>query len=142
MTCLSRLAGALVVKGAPEVLLGKCSMVAVGGEGGEAVRLTASRRRAAAVSRLAGRGLRVLAIAETALDGAVGAADAEDVAGMAHDLTLAGLVAIADVMQPDAADVVNQLAAARVWPVMITEDHRRQPARLPPARGYRTRIRF
>jgi cation-transporting ATPase I len=118
----------LVVKGAPEVLLGRCSRVAAGGEGEDAVPLDESRRRSVGtvVDRLAARGLRVLAIAETDPGGEAArarAADADEIAGLARELTLTGFVAIADVMRPDAADVVRRLAAAGVRPVMITGDH-------------------
>ncbi|QKW38047.1 cation-translocating P-type ATPase [Actinomadura sp. NAK00032] len=108
----------IAVKGAPEVLLAKCSRL--DGEGG---RLTASRRRAAAgtVRRLAGEGLRVLAIAERPV------ADAGevrgDIADHVADLTLLGFIGIADPPRPTAEEAVHRLHEAGVRVTMITGDH-------------------
>ena len=108
----------IAVKGAPEVVLAKCTRIRTpkppgAGDGP----LTPARRRAAAatVKRLAGEGLRVLAVAEgpapRRLDG--------DVA----DLTLLGFVAIADTPRPTAEDAVRRLVEAGVRTTMITGDH-------------------
>jgi cation-transporting P-type ATPase I len=121
----------LAVKGAPEVLLGKCSHVLAASEGSgtERVPLDDGRRRAAqsTVERLAADGLRVLAIAEREPPADAGQADGDGgqppAADLVEDLTLAGFVAIADVMRPEAANVVAELAGAGVRAVMITGDH-------------------
>jgi cation-transporting ATPase I len=138
----------LIVKGAPEVLLAKCSAIApdagraaevaaeVADDGARAESLTDDRRRRAeaAIARLAGRGLRVLAIAratvgdqgageQAASDQGAGVTDTERIVALVRDLTLCGFVAIADVLRPDAQDVVKELAAAGARPVMITGDH-------------------
>ncbi|TDC57851.1 cation-translocating P-type ATPase [Actinomadura sp. KC345] len=108
----------IAVKGAPEVVLAKCTRIHTPrhpGTGDEP--LTPARRRAAAaiVKRLAGEGLRVLAVAEgpapDRLDG--------DIA----DLTLLGFVGIADTPRPTAEDAVRRLVEAGVRTTMITGDH-------------------
>ncbi|MEV5828654.1 cation-translocating P-type ATPase [Spirillospora sp. NPDC052242] len=133
----------IAVKGAPEMLLAKCGRVhggqrrpdlknaarkgarrkgADGGDGEEAP-LTAARRRAAAatVHRLAGQGLRVLAIAERAVP------DADRVRGEiaehVDDLTLLGFIGIADTPRPTAEEAVQRLRDAGVRVTMITGDH-------------------
>ncbi|MBV9854946.1 MAG: cation-translocating P-type ATPase [Streptosporangiaceae bacterium] len=113
----------LAVKGAPEILLDECSRAEAAGEEAHPMRFTAELRRAAGetIHRLAGRGLRVLAVAERDLGTDGG--DHPPAAELVHDLTLLGFVTIADVMRPDAADVVRHLAGTGVRPVMITGDH-------------------
>lgn len=93
----------LVVKGAPEVVLGRCSGV-------DGVRDQ--------VQRLAGEGLRVLAVADRTLDG-----PAEDLEEAAQGLTLRGLVALADTVRESSAAAVEQLGAAGVRVVIATGDH-------------------
>jgi cation-transporting ATPase I len=118
---------ALAVKGAPEILLDRCATVRSGEADGGEVPLDGSRRDAvtAAVARLAGRGLRVLALAEATDQGLADGAGTNPgrLDDLARDLTLTGFVAIADVMRPEAADVVKRLAESGVRPVMITGDH-------------------
>jgi cation-transporting P-type ATPase I len=114
----------LAVKGAPEVLLDRCSQVAM--EGSEPVPFTAHHReRAEETTReLAARGLRLLAVAERVSPaGDQPAGEAAEVEPLVHDLTLVGFVTIADVMRPEAADVVRRLTTMGVRPVMITGDH-------------------
>ncbi|HEX8005254.1 MAG TPA: cation-translocating P-type ATPase, partial [Trebonia sp.] len=111
----------LAVKGAPEVVLDRCSQVAMGG--GEPVSFTAQHREQAeeTIRELAARGLRVLAVAERVPP--AGAANGADIEPLVRDLTLAGFVTIADVMRAEAVGVVRRLAAMGVRPVMITGDH-------------------
>ncbi|WP_089329276.1 cation-translocating P-type ATPase [Actinomadura meyerae] len=108
----------IAVKGAPEVLLAKCTRL--DGDGG---RLTASRRRAAAatVRRLAGEGLRVLAIAERPVPDAAGVRG--EIAGHVAGLTLLGFIGIADPPRPTAQEAVQRLHEAGVRVTMITGDH-------------------
>ncbi|TYC07533.1 cation-translocating P-type ATPase [Actinomadura syzygii] len=111
----------IAVKGAPEVLLARCERVRRSARRAEA--FTADRRRAAAatVRRLAGEGLRVLAVAERPvarpdlLDGGV--------ADHVRDLTLLGFVGIADTPRPTAEEAVRRLHGAGVRTTMITGDH-------------------
>ncbi|MFB4309369.1 HAD-IC family P-type ATPase [Actinomadura sp. GTD37] len=110
----------IAVKGAPEVLLAECARVRAGRRSEP---LTAAGRRTAAatVRRLAGRGLRVLAIAERPVD------DAGRVRGRIADhigdLTLLGFVGIADTPRPTAEEAVQRLGDAGVRTTMITGDH-------------------
>ena len=62
----------LAVKGAPEVVLPRCTRVATSGRGPGSAAMTPARRRAAqaVLHDLAGQGLRVLAVAEADLPGA------------------------------------------------------------------------
>ncbi|MBL8951563.1 MAG: cation-translocating P-type ATPase [Myxococcaceae bacterium] len=88
--------GCLYVKGAPEVMLPRCS---AGTQGAAQV-----------AAGFAARGLRVLAVA-------VGARDDEEA------LRLVGLVAMADPPRPEAVAAVKAAAAAGIVTVMITGDH-------------------
>ncbi|MEU5994366.1 cation-translocating P-type ATPase [Spirillospora sp. NPDC047418] len=112
----------IAVKGAPEVLLAKCSRIPA--RSGADAPLTAARRRAAAaaVRRLAGQGLRVLAIAERAVPDPV-AAPRGELADRVADLTLLGFVGIADPPRPTAQEAVQRLHEAGVRVTMITGDH-------------------
>lgn len=112
----------LAVKGAPEELAGRCTWR---GTGAARRRLTAAGRARLAeeVDRLARQGLRVLAVAErsrAAADGATRAALSDDDVA---DLTLLGLVALADAVRPTAAQAVDGVRAAGVSVVMVTGDH-------------------
>ncbi|GIN01050.1 haloacid dehalogenase [Planomonospora venezuelensis] len=90
----------LTVKGAPEVVLDRCA------PGPEIDRL------AVAVSGLAGRGLRVLALATAETDDL-------DATGLAP----AGLVALSDEIRPSARQAVADCRAAGIRVVMVTGDH-------------------
>ncbi|MGY1802496.1 cation-translocating P-type ATPase [Blastococcus sp. SYSU D00922] len=95
--------GRLVVKGAPEVVLGRCP----GGEG-----------MLERVRELAADGLRVLAVADRAVDGRP-----EDLDEAARDLTLRGFVGLADTLRGSSVAAVEQLLAAGVRVVVATGDH-------------------
>ena len=95
--------GRLVVKGAPEVVLQRCA-------GGPDVRDR--------VRELAGTGLRVLAVADRAVDGAP-----DDLDAAAADLTFRGLVGLADTLRESSVRAVEQLRAAGVRVVVATGDH-------------------
>jgi len=98
--------GRLLVKGAPEVVLDRC------------VEAEACRRT---VHDLASDGLRVLAVADREL--AVPTGPAGDLDEAAHELTLRGLVALADTIRPSSAAAVEQLGAAGVRVLVMTGDH-------------------
>jgi Ca2+-transporting ATPase len=93
---IRRADGTLYVKGAPESLVPLCSIGAAGAT--------------TATSQMAARGLRVLAVA-------VGSSDAEE------DLTLLGLVGIADPPRKEVIEAVAAAQAAGIRTVMITGDH-------------------
>jgi cation-transporting ATPase I len=95
--------GWLVVKGAPEVVMRRCTRV------GEA------KTRA---QELAAEGLRVLAVA----DREVGRCP-DDLDDAARELTLRGFVALADSVRESAVEVVEQLRAAGVRVLVATGDH-------------------
>jgi cation-transporting ATPase I len=95
--------GRLVVKGAPEVVLDRC---------------TADGDVRKRVRELAGEGLRVLALADREADGGI-----DDLDTAARDLTLRGLVALADTIRESSAVAIEQLAAAGVRVVIATGDH-------------------
>jgi cation-transporting ATPase I len=105
------------VKGAPEVVLGRCrtSRLADGdGARGEATH----GRLAGEIDRLARKGLRVLAVAERRLP-----LDAAFDDAAVKDLELVGLLALSDLVRPSAAAAIAGLQQAGVDVVMITGDH-------------------
>ncbi|MGY1743326.1 MULTISPECIES: HAD-IC family P-type ATPase [unclassified Blastococcus] len=95
--------GRLVVKGAPEVVLRRCGACAGVREQAEA---------------MAGEGLRVLLVAERGVDGVP-----DDLADAARDLTVRGLVGLADTVRDSSAEAVAQLRASGVRVVVATGDH-------------------
>ena len=103
-------------KGAPEVVLGKC---AAGRWNGWIEPLGESRREAvqAAASEMAGRALRVIALAYR--DGA----DPGEGEAVERDLVFAGLAGMIDPPRDEARDAVGLCRVAGIRPVMITGDH-------------------
>ncbi|MGY1605547.1 HAD-IC family P-type ATPase [Geodermatophilus sp. SYSU D00700] len=95
--------GRLVVKGAPEVVLRLCT------DAGDA---------ADRVQELACDGLRVLAVADRAVEG-----QPEDLEAAAAGLTLRGLVGLADTVRDSSAAAVEQLGAAGIRVLVATGDH-------------------
>jgi cation-transporting ATPase I len=122
----------LVVKGAPEVLLPRCTHQR--DDTGKRPLDGAGREQAQQmVHALAGRGLRVLAVARRNVtdvlpaadegSAAEGSADGVDPEQLAEDLTLLGFVALADIPRPQAAPTIAALHTAGLATVMITGDH-------------------
>ncbi len=105
------------VKGAPEVILPRCTSWA-SPEGSVPLDRAVRRTLDAEVERLAGLGLRVLAVAERPASERPDL-EAERVAGM----ELLGFLGLADLVRPTAAASVRGLQAAGVEVVMITGDH-------------------
>ncbi|SEM14275.1 cation-transporting ATPase I [Blastococcus sp. DSM 46786] len=95
--------GRLVVKGAPEVVLRRCS---------------AAPEVRDRIRQLAGEGLRVLAVADRAVEGTP-----DDLDEAAADLTLRGLVGLSDTLRESSVRAVEQLRAAGVRVVVATGDH-------------------
>ncbi|TFV52050.1 HAD family hydrolase, partial [Geodermatophilus sp. DF01-2] len=95
--------GRLVVKGAPEVVAARCR------DAGDL---------APRVRELAAEGLRVLAVADRPCDDGDG-----DLEEAARDLTLRGLVGLADTVRSSSVAAVEQLRAAGVRVLVATGDH-------------------
>lgn len=99
-------------KGAPDVILERCSRYLSGG--GERPLTGSSRRRLQdRISWLSSQGLRVLGAARSDGDGR-----------KEEDMVFLGLAAMADPPRPEAAHAVAMFKRAHVRTVMITGDHR------------------
>ena len=110
---------AVVTKGAPDVLLARCSAERVAGE----VRpLTDERRRhvLAAVDRFADAALRSLAVAYRPV--IVDPADTHD-ESLERELVLLGIVGMLDPPRPEARPAISEAHAAGIRVVVITGDH-------------------
>jgi calcium-translocating P-type ATPase len=115
----------LVTKGAPDVLLDRCTHERVGGD---VVELTVERRRQIRddVDRLADAALRTLAVAYRRLDVMTGDVDES----IERDLVHLGVVGIVDPPRPEVIDAVADARRAGVRVIMITGDHPRTAARI------------
>jgi cation-transporting ATPase I len=109
--------GVVSVKGAPEVILKRCSARRVAG-GTAVLDPRALSDLLSAARDLARRGLRVLAVAEQ-VAGAAEQADLESLGG----LTFLGFLAFSDPVRPSAAVALQRLRQAGVRTVMVTGDH-------------------
>jgi magnesium-transporting ATPase (P-type) len=121
----------VVTKGAPDVLLSRCS--------DERVRedvqpLTPERRSAiqAQVDRLSDRALRTLAVAyrETPDAQAPDTESGSSPALIERDLVFLGMVGMIDPARPEAAAAIAEAHAAGIRTIMITGDHPRTAARI------------
>ena len=115
----------LVTKGAPDVLLERCTHERIAGR---VVELTDDRRveLASIVEHLADDALRTLAVAYRRLDGLTGPVDEE----AERDLIHLGVVGIMDPPRAEVADAVREAHDAGVRVMMITGDHPRTAARI------------
>jgi len=116
----------LVVKGAPEILLPRCTHER--DDTGKRVLDSAARTRATTmVHALAAQGLRVLAVARRNLSEVLPEHSPDtpspDPEEMTEDLTLLGFIALADIARPEAAPTITALHTAGLGTVMITGDH-------------------
>ena len=117
---------ALVTKGAPDVLLARCTHERVAGE----LRpLDDARRREvlADVDRLADLALRTLAVAYRPLPDVARPPDDESIE---RDLVYLGMVGIIDPPRPEARTAIAEAHAAGVRIIMITGDHPRTASRI------------
>jgi P-type Ca2+ transporter type 2C len=117
---------AVVTKGAPDVLLKRCTQERVGG----VIRPLTDARRAevhAQVEQLADRALRTLAVAFRQIDSdePPEANDATE-----NDLVYLGMVGIIDPPRPEAKIAIAQAHTAGIRVVMITGDHPRTALRI------------
>jgi P-type Ca2+ transporter type 2C len=120
--------GIVFTKGAPDVLLTRCSFELVGEERRP---LTAARRAEILETNeaLAGQALRTLAVAGRWLTGdALATHAAHPDERLERDLVFAGLVGIIDPPRPEAKDAVARARRAGIRPLMITGDHPRTAA--------------
>lgn len=117
---------ALMTKGAPGVLLARCTRERVG-TGDEP--LTDARRSQilAAVDQLADDAMRTLAVAYRSLDSSE-TPEADD--ALEHDLVFAGVVGMLDPPRAEAAAAIEEARGAGVRVIMITGDHARTAARI------------
>ncbi|MGI8848500.1 MAG: HAD-IC family P-type ATPase [Candidatus Dormibacteria bacterium] len=102
----------LIIKGAPEVVHERCSVVPPSAD--------------ATVERMARDGLRVIAVAERRLPSGFGftsATEAEQIEAAARDMALVGYVGLADTPRPSARPLIEQLRAAGISIALITGDH-------------------
>jgi Ca2+-transporting ATPase len=108
-------------KGAPDVLLSRCSDELVGGE----TRPLSEERRAQILQvneDLAGEALRTLGVAFRSLP-ADALEEAEADARIERDLVFAGLIGMIDPPRAEAKEAVARAKAAGIRPIMITGDH-------------------
>jgi Ca2+-transporting ATPase len=108
-------------KGAPDVLLARCSHELVGGE----TRPLRDARRAEILKvneELAGEALRTLGVAFRSLPAAAFEADEVD-ERVEQELVFAGLIGMIDPPRPEAIEAVARAKAAGIRPLMITGDH-------------------
>jgi Ca2+-transporting ATPase len=111
----------VVVKGAPDVVLARCSSV-LGANGVEAIDDTRRAELVASNEDLGSQGLRVLALATIELP--VNPNDYEgDLAAELDGLQLVGLVGILDPARPEAIDAIAECRTAGIGVKMITGDH-------------------
>jgi magnesium-transporting ATPase (P-type) len=117
---------AIITKGAPDVLIGRCTAERVAGE---ARPLTAERRREvlATVDRLADRALRMLAVAYRPLPNCERPLEDESIE---RELVYLGMVGIIDPPRSEARTAIAEAATAGVRVIMITGDHPRTAARI------------
>ena len=120
--------GIVFTKGAPDVLLTRCTRELVG----EDRRPLTDERRARILETneaLASQALRTLGVAGRWLTGETLAEQSAHPDGrLEHDLTFAGLIGIIDPPRPEARDAVVRARHAGIRPMMITGDHPRTAA--------------
>ena len=117
---------AVVTKGAPDVLLARCTAERVAGD----VRPLTDARRSeilATVDRLADHALRTLAVAYRPLPAGERLPADES---LERDLVYLGMVGIIDPPRPEARAAIAEATAAGVRVMMITGDHPRTAARI------------
>ena len=109
----------VMVKGAPDVLLSRCTRALA--DGTRPLDAALAREAAAANAAMAERALRVLACAYKDVDELPRELTSET---LERDLTFAGLVGMIDPPRLEAKEAVAQCYAAGIRPVMITGDHK------------------
>ncbi|MGH9116520.1 MAG: cation-translocating P-type ATPase [Acidimicrobiales bacterium] len=117
---------AVVTKGAPDILLGRCTHEKVGAD---VVPITDERRAEILdeVERLADLALRTLAVAYRPLPGSE-VPDADE--SLEHELVFTGIVGIIDPPRPEATTSIAEAHHAGLRVMMITGDHPHTAARI------------
>ncbi|MGR0319383.1 cation-translocating P-type ATPase [Agromyces sp. ZXT2-3] len=110
----------LLVKGAPDVVLGRCTSMLTTDREVEPVDADAATRE---LEGMSAQGLRTLAFAARFLDDADEGRVAADPMSWVGELTLIGLVGIVDPLRPEAKTAVEVAASAGIEVRMITGDH-------------------
>jgi sodium/potassium-transporting ATPase subunit alpha len=105
----------LYCKGAPEVVLARCTWAEMDGGGELSADLAVTFRTAA--EAMAEKGLRVLAFAWHKLPESFELANAE------AEMTLAGLIGLEDPPRPEVADALQKCRDAGIKVIMVTGDH-------------------
>ncbi len=118
MSCVCEIKGRplMFTKGAPDVLLARCTAIAVG----DKVRPITDTDRAAVMAQndaFSENGLRVLCFACKEQTGAITAADEQD-------LIFLGLASMVDPPRPESIGAVADAISAGIKPIMITGDHK------------------
>jgi potassium/sodium efflux P-type ATPase len=115
----------LTMKGAPDVVLARCTHELVGNT---VVALTPARRTeiGGAADAFAEQALRTIAVAQRPLDAAPAELDETDESGLVH----LGVVGILDPPRPEAAAAVAEARAAGIRVIMLTGDHPVTAARI------------
>jgi Ca2+-transporting ATPase len=128
-----------ITKGAPDVLLARCSHELVGQE---ARSLTQARREAirAVNEQLTGEALRTLGVAFRSLPPDAFDGDIDD--RVEHDLVFLGLVGMIDPPRPEAKEAVTRAKNAGIRPIMITGDHPKTALAIARALGSDVRSAF
>ena len=109
----------VMVKGAPDVLLSRCTRALA--DGARPLDAALAREAAAANAAMAERALRVLACAYKDVDELPRELTSET---LERELTFAGLVGMIDPPRLEVKEAVAQCYAAGIRPVMITGDHK------------------
>ncbi|MGW4364388.1 HAD-IC family P-type ATPase [Nocardia takedensis] len=108
----------LIVKGAPEIVLRRCTRVRERDGGSTELDAATRERVERAVHDLAEQGLRVLVVARRDLR-----SEPDDVEGMVGELTVLGFLGLADTPRPQTVPLVRALRSNDISVRMITGDH-------------------
>jgi Ca2+ transporting ATPase len=117
----------LLVKGAPESILERCTSAVVGSEGKQvAINVRLSSLLSQQISAYANRGLRVIALAS--IDNvtsslSTSAKTTEEYQRLEQGMTFVGLVAMLDPPRPEVAESIRKCRAAGIRVVVITGDN-------------------
>jgi P-type Ca2+ transporter type 2C len=127
------------VKGAPDVLLARCTAMRTS-EGVQPLDDAGRARVLDQVQDLGSQGLRTLASATAVLPSAAAVLEPEAVVDLLTELTLVAVVGITDPPRPEARDAVAECHRAGIDVKMITGDHRDTAAAIAQELGIRGEV--